>query len=397
VLSAAASPPAQEILLQGPFVVGEASALARAWDQWRDGLWLAEQGALLLLPLLLLLSPLGVGIRRKLDGWTGGRRLLTASLYAGLYALLITAVRLPLSAVRRHVAELFGLSSQDWGAWAIAQAGAAAALVVGGLVLGLAAYLLFKRWPRLWPLQAGALILTGVVGVLLAQPSMHDLRPVADPELQRTVARLAERAGASGVRVVIRSAEREQPCGGATVLGLGPTKTLAIDTGLLRHHTEREVAQTIAHELKHYVRNDDWRALYAAIVITVSGLLVLFLASHLAIRWGGRRLGLHDLADPASLPLLALVLMIFSLTASAAFHRYGRHIEQEADRFSLELTQDGVAQAALMQRYLQCARLYDPDASWIERTFQRRHPSFRERIAFARDYTGPTVEMGRAP
>jgi STE24 endopeptidase len=182
----------------------------------------------------------------------------------------------------------------------------------------------------------------------------------------------------------LRVAAREGRCGGATVLGLGPTKVLALDTGLLRHHPQREIEQVIAHELKHYVRGDDRKALYAAILIIVGGLAFLFAGAEIATRASGGRWGFDRIADPASLSLLLLLAAAFNLAATAGFRAYGRHVEQEADRFSLALTNDPAAQVALIQRLLSCSRLKNPDVGWVQKTFRQNHASMRERIELAR-------------
>jgi Zn-dependent protease with chaperone function len=121
----------------------------------------------------------------------------------------------------------------------------------------------------------------------------------------------------------------------------------------------------------------------AALVLIASAMTVLYVASRLILQWSGGRFGFSEVRDPASLPLLMLILALYGPVASAGFHAFGRGIEQGADRFALALTQDRLAMASQMQRYLSCSSLKDPDVSWIRRTFRQSHPSLRERIALA--------------
>jgi hypothetical protein len=132
--------------------------------------------------------------------------------------------------------------------------------------------------------------------------------------------------------------------------------------------------QTIAHELKHYIQGDDKKALYAAIFMIIGGLAVLSFGSAFAVRVSGGRWGFDRISDPASVPLLALIALVISLVAAAGFHAYGHHIEQEADRFSLDLTHDRVAQAALMQRLLSCSRLRNRMWGGFRRHFDKTTP-----------------------
>jgi Zn-dependent protease with chaperone function len=373
-----------EVAAFNVFAVPETSAATRAWSSERDLLWVAKQVATFSLLSLLLFSGLGRRLSSGLNKLTGGRRPATAALLAGICGCLDAAVSLPISAAGQVLASPLGLAAPTWAEWLFAKAREAAVLATGASLLGLAAYWLFAKSPRFWPVWAGALAIVATALSLTAQPLAHELRPLEDPALLGTISRLAARADAPTPRAALRVSERAGLCGGASVLGLGPTKVLVLDTALLRHHPPREIEQTIAHELKHYIHGDDKKALYAAIFMIVGGLAVLSFGSAFAVRVSGGRWGFDRISDPASVPLLALIALVLSLVAAAGFHAYGHHIEQEADRFSLDLTHDRVAQAALMQRLLSCSRLRNPDVGWVQKTFRQNHPSIRDRIEQAR-------------
>ena len=369
------------------FVVPEASAAARAWSRTRDLLWLAEQALALGLPALLLVSGLGARLRTRLDRVTGGRRLVTAALFAGVFAALTVAVDLPISALRNVLAEPFGLAAPSWGEWAGGRVAEAWPLLAGALLLGWTPWLLFARSPRAWPVWTESILILAAGAALAAQPFGRPLEPLTDRRLRAATSELAAAVGAGEVRVVLQRIEGDDPCSGwGTVLGLGPTKVLALGSSLARHLPEPEARAVIAHELKHYTRGDDWSAFGAAVALIVAGLGFTAAGSVLALRFGSARFGLERLNDPASLPLVVLLLTVFGLFGSAAFHRYGLRIEREADRFALELTGDKAAVAAVHQRDLRCMSLPNPDASWIQRTFRQNHPPLGDRIRFARDH-----------
>ncbi len=379
---------AVEAAAESVFAVPQASAAARAWSRDRDLLWLLGQAAALGLPALLLVSGLGARLRTWLNRLMGGRRLLTASLFAGIYAALFVAVNLPVAALRQVRAEPFGLAAPGWAAWATAQLQTAWPLLAGALLLGWAPYWLFARSPRFWPVWAAGILIPLGAAALIAQPLGLDLQPLSDPKPREAISELAARAGAPEPRTALLQAEGADPCRGemAAVKGLGPTKVLALSSNFLRTRPERQVRAAIAHELKHYTRNDDWKAFNALAALVVGGLTVLALGGNIALRFGSGRFGFNHLADPASLPLLALLSALFGLAGGAAFHRYGNYVEREADRFALELTQDNAATAGLMQHDLACMRLRNPETSWIQQTFRQNHPSIGARIAFAQAY-----------
>jgi Zn-dependent protease with chaperone function len=377
-----------EAIVDSVFVVPEASAAAQAWSRHRDLIWLAKQAVALALPTILLFSGLGARLRTRLDSLTGERRLLTATLFAGIYAALFIVVNLPVSAAAHMLGGPVGLAAPSWGAWAEGRLQDAWPLLIGALVLGWAPYWLFARSSRFWPIWASAILIPLGAALLMAQPLGLDLRPLSDGRTRAVVSELATRAGAPEPRVALLQTGETDPCRGerGTVKGLGPTKVLVLGSAFVKTQPERQLRALIAHELKHYVRNDDWRAFCALAALVLTGTGLVAAGGGVALHYGSSRFGFERLADPASLPLLALLLVVFSLAGSAAFHSYGNHVEREADRFALELTRDNAGAAALMQQGLSCTRLKNPDTSWIQQTFSQNHPSTRDRIEFARTY-----------
>ena len=370
------------------FVVAEASAAAQAWSRHRDMIWLAHQAVALALPALLLFSGLGAWLRTRLDRLTGERRLLTVTLFAGVYAALFIVLNLPVSAAAHILGGAVGLAAPSWGAWAEGRFQSAWPLLVGALLLAWAPYWLFARSPRLWPVWASAILIPLGAALLMAQPLSLDLRPLSDAKARAAVSELVARAGAPEPRAAMLRTPGSDPCRGVkgTVKGLGPTKVLVLGSTFVGTQPERQVRSVIAHELKHYTRGDDWKAFHALAALILAGTGLVALGGGVALRHGSRRFGFESLADPASLPLIALLLGVFSLAGGAAFHRYGNHVEREADRFALELTRDNAAAAAVMQQDLGCTRLRNPETTWIQQTFRQNHPSIGDRITFARTY-----------
>ena len=126
---------------------------------------------------------------------------------------------------------------------------------------------------------------------------------------------------------------------------------------------------------------------YKALAI-VAGLL---LAGFWLVNVLGRRaiarfnFGFKELSDPASLPLVVLILSLLWLAVLPAFNWEARSIEHEADRFGLELTHENRAMAELFAGWARSG-LSPPDYDWFFLTFRATHPSLAERIRFANDY-----------
>ena len=101
-------------------------------------------------------------------------------------------------------------------------------------------------------------------------------------------------------------------------------------------------------------------------------------------RWGPR-FGFADIADVASLPLLLLVTNVFSLVIAPAQLAFTRHLEHEADRFALELTQTNHSAGTAFVK-LQEDALGNPWPGPLFTLWRANHPPLGERIEFSNDY-----------
>jgi STE24 endopeptidase len=103
------------------------------------------------------------------------------------------------------------------------------------------------------------------------------------------------------------------------------------------------------------------------------------------IRRFHHRFGFDRLADPASLPLFALVGGVVMLAVTPMTSTLSRWQEQEADRFGLEITRDNRAAALAFVR-LQEENLGVPRTGLFYRLWRGSHPDLADRIDFANRY-----------
>jgi STE24 endopeptidase len=96
-------------------------------------------------------------------------------------------------------------------------------------------------------------------------------------------------------------------------------------------------------------------------------------------------MGFHQLSDVASLPLLMLLLTLFSLAITPAALAFSRYHEHEADRFGLELTHDNRAAATAFVA-LQQQNLAVPRPGLLYKIFRASHPPIGERVDFINSY-----------
>ena len=96
-------------------------------------------------------------------------------------------------------------------------------------------------------------------------------------------------------------------------------------------------------------------------------------------------MGFHQLSDVASLPLLMLLLTLFSLVITPAALAFSRTHEHAADRFGLELTRDNRAAATAFVA-LQEQNLAVPRPGLLYKIFRASHPPIGERVDFINSY-----------
>jgi Zn-dependent protease with chaperone function len=79
------------------------------------------------------------------------------------------------------------------------------------------------------------------------------------------------------------------------------------------------------------------------------------------------------------------VISVFFLIVQPMAFAYSRHIEREADRFGLEITQDNYAMASALT-LLHDENLVHPNPGPLYRLWRSGHPPIAERIEFANTY-----------
>jgi STE24 endopeptidase len=355
-----------------------------ALAQHREPLWLAVQLLPILIAFLTLVTGLGARLRKACAHMARSNWFWTVTLFSCAYIVLAGLIIAPFD-YYRDVIDLraWGQSHPTNPAWITSEImNLVVELVMAALFLWIP-YALIARSPRRWWLYSTLALMPVVFVVLVAMPVFvapltTTYRPLADNSLMAKVEAMAARCGVTHIPVFV---------GGDadTVVGLGPTNRIILDKDIFKNETPDQIVFTIGHELKHFVEMDNWKAL-----AIIGGLLLagFFLVDRIGRAWiarGSRWFGFDDLADPASLPLIVLLLSVFWLAASPALNLFTRHIEHEADRFGLELTHENRAMGELFAGEI---TQHDELAEWdpFFLVMRATHPSNADRIRFANDY-----------
>jgi len=363
--------------------VPAASAGALALMHNRNILWTAAQLLALAIPLLFLVTGLGARLRAACARLTGGRWFWTVSLFACAYLALSALITLPFDYYRSY----FGLHAAGWSRqslphWLSDEGAQLVVRLIAALLFIWIPYRLIAARPRRWWLF-GALALIPVAFLALVvlpvwvAPLTTHYTPLNDPKLEAKIEALAARCGVSHIPVFVGGDD-------TSVVGLGPTNRILLQSDLASAETPDQIEFTIGHELKHYVMGDNWKALAILAALLLGGFWLADRLGRAVLRRCSRRFGFSELSDPASLPLIVLIFTGYWLCVLPFFNLFARHIEIEADRFGLELTHENQATAMMFAKDAQSDLPPEWDAFFL--TFRATHPSVGERIRFANTY-----------
>jgi STE24 endopeptidase len=350
--------------------------------------------------ILVVLLFLRVSARfRDLAERVSPRRFVQVIVFAPLLLILIDVLTLPLSLYGHQLQMSYGLSVQGWGSWLWDWTkGEIIGTVIATLfVWGLYAFL--RRSPRRWWFYGWLASIPVVLLLVLIQPvfiaplfnhfePLETKQPQLLPELEKVIHRGGLEIDRS--RMFEMQASDKVTTYNAYVTGIGASKRVVVWDNTSRDLTIPETLFVFGHEQGHYVLHHVWMSLS---FLTFGLLLSLYLAHRFAdgviARWG-RRWDVRNLADWASLPVILLLLNVFSLVGQPVSAAFSRYLEHQADIYGLEVTHglvpDSPQVAAHAFQKLGEKGLSYPDPNPLYVMWAFDHPPIADRIRFAAQY-----------
>jgi Zn-dependent protease with chaperone function len=373
-----------------PVAVTPATPTALRYYTTGNRLWVLDQ----VVPMVLFALMLFTGFSARLRNWArriGRNWFFTTSVYVALFTIVTFMVMLPLTYyeefVRQHAYGLSNQSLRKW--WTDWLTSLAVACVAGGLFLWVP-YLLLRKSPRRWWLYTAAavipfIVITNLIAPIWIAPLFNRFEPMHDKALETRILALADRAGIEGSRVFEVNKSVDTKTLNAYVAGLWQTKRIVLWDTIIARLDDRELLFIMGHEMGHYVLGHIWQL----VALNSLTLLLLLYAAYktvgaLVARWA-HRFGFCDIADVASLPLLLLVAGLFSVAITPAPLAFTRHIEHEADRFGLEITQTNHSAGTAFLK-MQDEALGNPWPGPLFKLWRADHPPVGERIGFSNEY-----------
>jgi STE24 endopeptidase len=332
--------------------------------------------------------------------------ILQSALFSPLLLLTIAILTLPLDIYGEWVEKQYGISVQGWGSWSWDWVkGELISLVIGTILIWLL-YLVIRRSPRRWWFYFWLISLP--IGVFLVflqplviDPMFHKFEPLQqkDPALTASLEQMVRRARQDipPERMYWMGAGEKTTGLNAYVTGIGASKRIVVwDTTIAKMNTS-QIVFVAGHEMGHYVLKHIPKGLVVFAVL----LLIAFYLGCRSIGWVLARWGsswkIRGLEDWASLPVLLLLLSVFSFVMTPVGSAFGRYFEHQADQYGLEvthgLTPDSGQIAGQAFQVLGEVGLSDPDPSPINVFLFYDHPPLSDRVRFSLTYD-PWVSGG---
>lgn len=373
---------------------------AKSDAYFEGGYWLILWDFLMTAAICLFL--LGSGISARLRDFaerTTRFKAIQVMIYVFVFVLLNTILGFPLFVYEHFFREhAYGLATQTFGPWFSEQL---LMLVVNLIILPLvlaALYWVFRRTPRTWWIWGTVVsVLFLMVGMMFApvyiEPLFNTYKPLENPKVSEPILAMARANQIPVTQVFEVDASRQSNRVSANVAGFMGTTRIALNDNLLKQCTLPEIREVMAHEMGHYILNHGIKlVIYFGLFILIGFAVVKVSFDRAVARWG-TSWGVRDLADPAGLPLLSLILSAFFFLITPVTNTAIRVTEREADAFSINTARepDGMAMAALK---LGTYRKLDPTP--LEEFIFFDHPSGRARIRMAMDWKAAHLPSGGA-
>jgi STE24 endopeptidase len=314
--------------------------------------------------------------------------------------LLVYVLSFPLNIYEYLIREhQYGLATQNFPAWFREQLTGLVILLIGSTIFLVVLYAIFRRAPKTWWLWGTGVAVAFsffvlIIAPVFIEPLFNTYKPLTKPEISEAILTMA-RANQIPVKQVFEvDASRQTTRVSANVSGILGTTRIALNDNLLNQCTLPEIRTVMAHEMGHYVLNHGAKLLtYLGIFILIGFALTRILFDAAVRRWG-EKWGVRGVADPAGLPLLALIFSTLLFLATPFLNTVVRVTEREADAFGINTARepDGMAKVALK---LGAYRKLNPTP--LEEFIFYDHPSGRARIRMAMDWKAANLSAGENP
>jgi len=291
----------------------------------------------------MALTGCGRWLADRFLAWTGQRRVLAALGVAAVYAIAHELLYLPVGIARFYHTKAWGMSNLELDGWLRDHAiGFGIYAVIGVVTIG-GLYWLLILFPRTWWVIAtvGGTVLSAAfifLSPILINPLFNDFTPLSQTEWkdqQPRVQKLIKDAEIPVEEILVMDASRQSNHTNAYFTGFGSTRRIVLYDTLLKNHTPDEIDSVLAHEIGHWMHHHIYLGVLLGAAAGFVGFFLLDRILRLAVAHPPWQL--QSVGDPASVPLVLLLVYLGSWAVMPLENAVIRLFERQADAVSLDL------------------------------------------------------------
>ena len=313
-------------------------------------------------------------------------RYLILPLYFLILSVSYYLLSFPINLCRTYIAERqFSLSNQKINDWLLDQLKGCILGYILGLVLISAFYFILRVFPGYWWVVISIFwILFSVVIAkltpILIIPLFFKYKKLEDELLRSRIIKLAENMRIKILDVFEIDLSKKSLKANAAFVGVGGTKRVLLADTLKDKYGHDEVEVILAHEFAHYKLKHILKLIFLNSIITFLAFYIIFKTSGSVLKL----FGLTSLSDYASLPVVFIYFILFSIITQPLEALISRIFEKEADTLALKTTRAREAFISTMDK-LAVQNLADRNPHPLIKFYFFDHPPIDERIGMAKN------------
>lgn len=337
------------------------------------------------IPLFFLTSKLS----QKISLWaSNGRGLfLSGLLYGVVFFALIFIINLPINYYSSYfLPHKYGLSNQTLLRWI--EVNLKGFLINDGIICLFlwVPYMVLFNSPKTWWLQLGLIMIPIIIFMTFISPFVIDpifnkYTSIKDEKLGVEIVKLLDKSDIGDAQIYMVDKSKDTKNMNAYMTGIFKSKRIVLWDNTINNLTEDEVLAITAHEIGHYVHGHIWKNIIFSSFGSIFLLFIIFITSNWILHLSYGSFGFKNIYNYASLPLLLLVLNLFTFLGNPITNYVSRYMEIEADEYEINLTHDRESAISGMEK-LYKQSLGIPRPSKLYKLWYHTHPALEERIEF---------------
>lgn len=329
--------------------------------------------------LILILTPLSKLIEEKVYLITSND-YIAFLLFVAVIGIISSIYSFPLDFYSSFIIEhKFGLSNQKLVDWLVEEI---KSFLVSSLIilpLGLIFFYLLKNYELWWLILALVVfffsILLARIAPTLIFPIFYKFTPLDNENLKTKLTEICQKFGINFEGIYVFNLSKNTKKANAGFTGILKSKRIILSDTLIENFTDDEIVTVFAHELGHYKKKHIVKNILIGFVTTI---ITFFLANQIYLHLISI-MNFKSVYQLTALPLLFLVLSIFSLLLMPLLNMISRKFEYEADEFAVKSTGDKQSFISSLQK-LSKINLADENPNPVVEFIFYSHPSIKKRI-----------------